>query len=1051
MEMKFSGQFDVSPSPAEVFNLLSDPQKFAPLLPTFSSLEMKDANTAVVKVSVGIGKIRGTASTQLTLQKKTEPTHATYIGTGKVMGGAYTMISSYDLEPKGTGTLVRWKGEVQLVGKILSLAGGGMQGYAEQQINAVITSLQQAMSPEGQKVVVARPAAPAAQSAGWLLSLMRMLGLAPKPRLQDLEAAGAQLKSVDGAALATAKLTAGWTGNATATSKAQMRSPLKAVPRHNDFSDIVSRQASEKWVHASLSRKEDARLIRGNGLFVDDYKVDGMLHMSLVRSPYAHARIVRIDTSKAEALPGVVCTLTGPEIASACNPFMQIGPGPAQNIRDFPLAVEKAIFQGEPVVAVIAENQRIAADAAQLVEVEYEALPVATDWKSALEDKAVLHPGLGTNHHWHGVYEFGEVDKAFAEAAHVVKIDQMDFHRTASTPLETNAAVGTWSLSGGVEFFCNNSFPAIAIQMIAPALGVSIDQIHCKTQDIGGSFGIKIGNYPYMALTALASKKSGGRPVKWVETRNEHMLAGGHGGERTFLDTEVALDKNGHITGIRSRHIDDCGAYPRYEPLGCVIWSQVLAACYKVRNLKIDFNQVVTNKGPASPNRGYSRLQHLWFMERIIDICAHELKIPSDEMRLRNYIREFPYTTPNGCVYDSGNYPLMLEKAKELIGWDDWQKKQAEARAEGRWLGIGIGTTLDSGTNNFGQARLVNPYLPFSGNSEVATIKLDIDGTVVVCLGSTPSGQGHETTTAQVVADELGIRPDMVEVRTGFDTAANSHGGHSGSYASQFAVTGLSAVHGACQKLKREMKMLAAFALEANEDDLEFTIGQQGAELRVKGTERSINYWALSSMVNINTAGQPANFSDLTLNIRHVYRPPFKVPDVEKKMGNLTLTYASQLHIAVVEIDRVTYVPKILSYAAIDDCGNVINPKIVAGQVHGAVAHGIGSALMEAHIYDTGGNLLTSTFTDYTPITTMSMPDLLYGDIETPSPFSYNGAKGMGEGGGAPLHTISAAVQDALFDQNVIIRKSFNSPNEIYEAIKRADRSSAVKVESRPG
>lgn len=1039
MEMHFSGQFEVAPPPAEAFRLLSDPQKFAPLLPTFSSLEMIDANTALVKVSVGIGKIRGTASTQLALQKKVEPTHATYVGSGKVMGGAYTMVTSYDLEPKGSGTLVKWQGDVQLVGKILSLAGGGMQGYAEQQINAVISSLQQAMSPAGQ---AAKPAA-APQKSGWWQCLVRGLGLAAAAEPDAIAA------TAEAPAPSAASLTAGWTGTASPDPVAKVKAPLKSIARHRDFSAAVDRHAADKWVHAALPRKEDGRLVRGQGLFVDDYSVEGMLHMSLVRSPYAHARIVRIDTSRAASLPGVICTLTGAEVAAVSSPFMQIGPGGAQNIRDFPLAVEKAIFQGEPVAAVIAENPRLAADAAQLIEVEYEALPVATDWQAALEDKAVIHPGLGTNHHWRGVYEYGEVDKAFAEAAHVVKIGQMDFHRMASTPLETNAVVASWRAGGGIEFFCNNSFPAIAIQMIAPALGLSIDQIHCKTQDIGGSFGIKIGNYPYMALAALASKKCGGQPVKWVETRNEHMLAGGHGGERTFLDTEVALDKDGVITAVRARHIDDCGAYPRYEPLGCVIWSQVLPACYKVRNLRIDFNQVITNKGPASPNRGYSRLQHLWFMERIIDICAHTLNIPGDEMRLANYIREFPYTTPNGCVYDSGNYPLMLEKAKALIDWDGWKKKQAEARAEGRWLGIGIGTTLDSGTNNFGQARIVNPYLPFSGNSEVATIKLDIDGTVVVTLGSTPSGQGHETTTAQVVADELGIRPDMVEVRPGFDTAANSHGGHSGSYASQFAVTGLSAVHGACQKLKREMKMLAAFALEANEDDLEFTVGQQGPELRVKGTERSINYWALSSMVNINTAGQPPNLADVTLNIRHVYRPPFKIPDVDKKMGNLTLTYASQLHIAVIEVDRLTYVPHILAYAAIDDCGKVINPQIVAGQVHGAIAHGIGAALTEAVIYDRDGNLLTSTFTDFAPITTMTMPDLLFDDIETPSPFSYNGAKGMGEGGGAPLHAVSAAVQDALFSAGAIIRQSFNSASDLHAVVKRADCQTAVKVESR--
>lgn len=1048
MEMKFSGQFDVSPPPSEVFGLLSDPRKFAPLLPAFSGMEMEDANTALVKVSVGIGKIRGTASTHLTLQKKTEPTHATYIGSGKVMGGAYTMISSYDLEPKGSGTLVKWQGEVQLVGKILSLAGGGMQGYAEQQINAVITCLQQAMSPEYQLQAAALQAAKAeraAQKLGWIARLLRFLGL------QDDGAASARTQAPTGIATSAEKLTAGWTGTATASESTDSVATLTSIARQNDFPDIVSRQASEKWVHASLSRKEDGRLVRGRGLFVDDYTVGGMLHMALVRSPYAHARIVKIDTSKAEALPGVVCTLTGKEIAGVCSPFMQIGPGNAQNIRDFPMAVEKAIYQGEPVVAIVAKNPRIAADAAQLVDVEYEALEAVVDWKSALEDKSILHPTLGTNHHWQGMFEYGEVDKAFAEAAHIIKIGPMDFHRFASTPLETNAVVGTWSPFGGVDLFCNNSFPAIAIQMIAPALGLSIDQIRCKTMDIGGSFGNKINNYPYMALAAVASKKAGGRPVKWVETRIEHMLAGGHGSERAYLDTEVALDKNGVITALRSRHIDDCGAYPRYEPLGCVIWSQVLPACYKLRNIKIDFNQVVTNKGPSAPNRGYSRLQHLWFMERVIDICAHELKIPADTMRLNNYIREFPYTTPNGCVYDSGNYPLLLEKAKALIGWDDWKKKQAEARAEGRWIGIGIGTTLDSGTNNFGQARIVNPYLPFSGNSEVATIKLDLDGTVVVMLGSTPSGQGHETTTAQVVADELSIRPDMVEVRTGFDTANNSHGGHSGSYASQFAVTGLSAVHGACQKIKKEMKMLASFALEAAEDDLEFGIGAQGPELRVKGTDRSINYWGLSAMVNINTASQPDSLANVTLNIRHVYRPPFKIPDLEKKFGNLTLTYASQLHIAVVEVDRNTYVPKILAYAAMDDCGSVINPKVVAGQVHGATAHGIGAAMMEAYIYDKEGNLLTSSFTDYTPITAMNMPDLAYGDIETPSPFSYNGAKGMGEGGGAPLHTVSAAVQDALFDQNVIIRNSFNPPHALFEAVKRGDRATAVKLESRAG
>ncbi|MCP4926175.1 MAG: xanthine dehydrogenase family protein [Gammaproteobacteria bacterium] len=804
------------------------------------------------------------------------------------------------------------------------------------------------------------------------------------------------------------------------------------------------------WIGKSPERKEDQRLIRGRGLFVDDKQSYGLLHLHLVRSPYAHAQILSIDVAAAEALPGVICTLTGAEVKDLMpESFMELGPEPAASIRDYPLAVGKAIFQGEPVAAVVAETPALAADGGALIEVDYDMLDAVVSAEQALEDKDILHESAGTNQTWQGVYEYGEVDKAFAEAATVVAIDRLHFHRFASTPVENNAVVAEWLPHGDLNFFCNNSFVGFAQQLLAPALGISVDQMHIKTHDIGGSFGNKISNYTQMAIAALASRKTGGRSVKWVETRTEHLLSSGHGNERTFLDTEVALDKNGVITAVRSRHIDDCGAYPRYEPLGCVIWSQVLPATYGVRNFRIDFSQAVTNKCPAVPNRGYSRMQHLWFMERIIDICAHELDIPADEMRLKNYITEFPYTTPNGCVYDSGNYPAMLEKAKELIGWDDWKKKQADARGEGRLLGIGIGTTLDSGTNNFGQARIMNPHLPFSGNSEVATIRIDLQGSVIVTLGSGPSGQSHETTASQVVAEELGISPDLVRVRSGFDTGWNTFVGHSGSYASQFAVTGLSAVHGACEKLKAEMRRLAAFILEASEEDLEFGIGDEGPQLSVKGTDQAVNYWYMGNLVNNDNAVLAGELGDVTLNIRHVYRPPFTVPDTERKYGNLTLTYAAQLHIAVIEIDRAFGHPKILAYAAVDDCGTVINPKIVGGQVHGATAHGIGAAIMEIFQYDETGNLLTSSFSDYCPITSMNMPDVQYGSIQTPSPFSYNGAKGMGEGGGAPLHTVSAAIQDALYGEGVIVRESHHSANSVFALLRDSDESTGVQVETR--
>jgi len=815
------------------------------------------------------------------------------------------------------------------------------------------------------------------------------------------------------------------------------------------MSKLSAERLRRRIVTEPLRRKEDERLIRGRGLFTDDVHEPGLLHLCLLRSPYAHARVLDIDTSAAEALPGVVCTLTGSEVAELCEPYMQIAPPPAANIQDYPMAVDRVRYQGEPVAAVVAETAAIAMDGCQLVEVNYEPLTPVMDVETALTDDVVLHESAGTNRTWQGVFDYGDVDQAFADADHVIRIGPLHFHRFSSTPLETSACVAEWTRHGMVEFLCNNSFPGFAQQLLAPALRLRSEQVRIRTFDVGGSFGNKIWNYLYMALAALASRKTGGRRVKWSETRTEHLLASGHGNERSFLDTEVAVTKDGEITAIRSRHFDDCGAYTRYEPLGCIIWAQVLPATYRLRNIRIEFTQAVTNKCPVVPNRGYSRMQHIWFMERVVDICAHTLGMPVDEIRLKNYIQKFPYETPNGCVYDSGDYPAMLSKAKELIGRDDWKQKQAAAQAEGRWVGMGIGATIDSGTNNFGQARIINPGLPFSGNSEVCAMRLDFDGAVVVTLGTGPSGQSHETAASDLVARELNIDPGMVHVRPGFDTAWNTFVGHSGTYASQFAVTGLTAVHGACQKLKAEMRQLAAFVLEAAEEDLEFGVGAEGPELKVKGTARSVNYWTLSNLVNNNNAVLDESLGDVTLNVRNVYRPNFAIPDLERKFGNLTLTYAALLHVVVIEIDKQTYRPKILAYAAVDDCGKVLYPQIVAGQALGGAAHGIGAAIMESFNYDADGNLLTSTFSDYCPITSMNMPDIQHANVESPSPFTYNGAKGMGESAGAPLHAITGAIQDAVYGDGIVITDSFHSAPALYRLLKERNCDQLVSVESR--
>lgn len=794
----------------------------------------------------------------------------------------------------------------------------------------------------------------------------------------------------------------------------------------------------------TFQRKEDNRLIRGRGRFVDD-EGSRALHLKLVRSPYAHARILSVDTRAAEALDGVICTLTGGEVAKLTNQFMQIAPAPADQIKDYCMAPDHARFQGEPVAAVVATSPAIAADAIELVRVEYEPLPVIIDAVEALKNETLLHEQIGTNQSWGSLFEWGEVDRAFADADTIIEIDRLKFHRFSSTPLEGYGGLVTWEAGGRIDMLCNLIQPGVAMKFMAPALGVSPEQLRVRTQDIGGGFGIKQNLYPYLMIAALASRKAGHRPIKWIEDRREHLQASAHGNERTFLDIKVALKADGEMTAVSAKHIDDCGAYPRYEPLGGVIWSQVAPAAYRLQNLRIDFRQAMTNKCPVGPNRGFSRMQNVWFLERVIDICAHEMKIPPDEMRKRNYVPEMPWTTPNGCIYDSGDYSAMLDMAKQIVGWDEWIAKRRSMRAEGRIVGIGIGTALDSGTNNFGQSTIVNPKSGLSGNSEAANVRIGSDGSVTVIVGSVPQGQSHETVAAQIVASELGISEDIVRVANGFDSDRVTHTSHSGTYASQFAVTSVGAIHGAVDKLREELLTVASLLFQTDRTRLKTGIFGGVAAVGTDDGSRHISFADISTTINTKTAGLPKELHDITLNCRYVYRAPFDLPDPIRKYGNLTLTYAAQVHIGVIEIDPLTHNIHILDYAAVDDCGRVMNHTIVKGQVIGAAAHGFGAALMENLKYDDNGNLLTATFSDYCPITILNMPQIRYGNQESPSPFTYNGAKGMGEGGGGPIFTLSAALQDALAKYGIRVDRSHYSPSDLYEVMTNpAGRRGAV-------
>jgi CO/xanthine dehydrogenase Mo-binding subunit len=797
------------------------------------------------------------------------------------------------------------------------------------------------------------------------------------------------------------------------------------------------------FVGQNVPRKEDRRLVQGQGVFFDDVKRHGMGYVHFVRSPYGHAKIKSIDVSRALEVGGVYGTLTGDEVAILTDPFFELSTPPGAHIKDYALAVGKVRHVGETVAAVVASSRELARDAAELVEVEYEPLPAIVDGEAALaEDAPILHEDAGSNVVWSGLFDWGDFEAAKAEADHVIRIERLHFDRFSSTPLECagclveyNRGTGQWTM------YCNHQMPGVGAIWMAPALRVGIDKLRFVTQDIGGAFGNKICLHPQFVACCLLARKLG-RPIQWTEWRTDQHTANAHGNERTFLDVEVPVKTDGTMLGFSVRAIDDCGAFPRYEPLGCIIWAQVTPGCYRWRNIRVDFTQVVTNKSPVSPNRGYSRMQHLWLTERIMDVVARQLGLDPVEVRKRNYVRaeEMPYTTPNGCVYDSGDYARCLDIALDLIGHDRLEERRRDAESRGKLLGFGIGSTLDSGTNNFGQSTLLNPELQFSGNNEVATVKLDIFGEIVVTLGTVPQGQGHETTAAQVVADILGCTPDDVNVRPGHDSYWNSHAGLSGTYASQFAVTGLGAVKGATEKLAGEMRLLASMVLGCAEGDIELAEGQA----RIKGNpEAALPFMALGAILNANNAGLPTDV-DISLNARFMYRPPFELPDQERKYGNLTLTYATQIHACLVEVDPETGGYEIVDYAAVDDCGKRIHPQIVEGQVHGATAQALGAATHEIFAYDEDGNLLTPNFYDYHVPHALDMPPLKTGYVESESPFTPLGAKGMGEGGGAGIHAVCAALSDAL---GKTITRSCNPYHRVWELLRSEDR--AVTVQSR--
>lgn len=747
-----------------------------------------------------------------------------------------------------------------------------------------------------------------------------------------------------------------------------------------------------------------------------------MLHAAMLRSPYAHALIKHIDYSRALAIPGVHGVITGQDVAAVCEP--EKGSTYPRGGCWYYIATDRARFAGEIVAIVAAEDRYIAEDALEEIDVEYEPLPVLTDPEKATTPGApVLHPGApGGNEVFHEVWEFGDVDTAFAQADVVIR-DRFVVHRHSATPLEGLAAIASFDPATGQTTVWSNIGNLGRFVAAANALRIDQADLRLIVPDVGGSFGLKAWVHQRAVLMAVLSRKVG-RPVKWIEDRLEHLRASHHGTGRIGY-IELAARRDGTILGFRLRFVDDQGAYVCLsEPHGPrLLLGNGVSSCYRFRNARIEAQCVVTNKCPVASNRGYGRVQHVFILERAIDRLARELDLDPIALRLKNVIQpeEYPYRTPSGALHDSGDPPALLRKTRELLDYDQARRLQAEQRSQGRLLGIGVALSVELGGPN--------PV-------DVATASLGPDGRLTVLVPTMPQGQGHETTIAQIVADRFDVDPSSVRVIVQFDSATMPYTTASGTYASKFSSTGAPAAYGAAEKLAAQLAQLAAQVLDADPGEIQFRDGR----LVAPGPERSLSLREIGQLADRD----PFAFGkDIRAELEATFRWswPNIAPD-EKGGRTSAATFTVLCHGALVEVDPDTGQVQVLKYVATEDCGRLINPMIVKGMTMGGVVNGLGWALTEDFVYDEAGQLLTGTFKDYLLPRFTDAPPLEIAHVESPTPFSPLGAKGMGEGGAIPpMAVIANAVEDAIWHLGGRIRDSHLPPEVVLGAIRARERT----------
>lgn len=786
-----------------------------------------------------------------------------------------------------------------------------------------------------------------------------------------------------------------------------------------------------RYLGKDTTRIEDATLLTGKAEFTDNVAFPGMLFAAILRSPHAHARIKGIDTSKAEKLQGVVAIVTGEDAKAWSEPV----PGFPIGWAGYCLAPDKVRFVGEPVAAVAATSRYIAEDALDLIDVEYELLAPIIDPQKALDlDSPIVWEHQGSNLIYHRLFTFGAVDQAFAAADVVVK-DEFRWLRASGNPMETCNCIVQWRSDQSLNAWGGFQGTGFYVSSVARGLRIQSHKIRITPLPHGGSFGTKI--FPHAIIRiALLSRKAGGRHVKWIEDRLEHLVSSyTHGPDRCY-SAEMALTRSGEITAFRVKVLDDLGAHAVSVAIGKALKPlSAFTGPYRIGNAQYDLTVVATNKCPQGSYRGWGVPAHNLAMEHCVDLAARKLGLDPVEIRRRNLLRpdQFPYEAPNGARYDSGDYERTLDTALELADYPALRQEQAQARADGRLVGIGVYTGVELSAVAMSMFTLLGPGAPFGTSMpESARVRIDASGKIIAEVTFPWEGQGQHTFATNLLADYFGVNREDVEV---IAVDSLSAGPGTGPIGSRQAVMLSGAILGAADRITEKLRKVAGVIMEASAEDIELNNGR----LMVKGSPEKVLPLQKVITVMLSRSDLLPEGVDGNPEASYTYNPPDrKLPDAEGR-GSFDLTAANNTHVVMVEVDRETGQVRVLKYVIADDCGVRLNPAIVEGMIQGAVAQGIGQTLLEEHVYDDNGQYLTSTFMDYLMPTLWEVPMTERTYTETPSPFSPMGVKGAGES--AVLATPAVllnAINDALFPLGVCCTTVPASPLRLWELIQTA-------------